>query len=72
MSGWLKSFDGWTWGEWRIRGPIFGRSMFWVYRAGSRYTPSGRFDDAVSFPSITLAKGFVLTQIARDSRGTAR
>jgi hypothetical protein len=60
MGGWITE-DG----RWGIRGPIFGKAMFWVYwrsadaLSASRYTPTGKYDDAVSFPTAAAAKEFV-------------
>lgn len=55
--GALRSSDG----RWSIRGPIFGAPMFWLYRDGSRYTPTGRFEDAVHFATAADARRFVST-----------
>jgi hypothetical protein len=49
-------------GRWSVRGPIHGRPMFWLYRDNQRYTPTGRFDDAVSFPTAREAKAYAEAQ----------
>lgn len=36
-------------GRWRVRGPLMGKRMFWLFLNGARYTPTGRFEDAPSF-----------------------
>lgn len=48
-------------GKWSIRGPIFGKPMYWLYDAvhHNRYTPTGKYDDCVSFTSLKSAKRFV-------------
>jgi hypothetical protein len=53
--GWT-SHDGLC--RWTIRGPIMGKPMFWLYRDGARFTPSGRYDDVVSFTTARKAKAF--------------
>ncbi len=52
-------------GVFRIRGPLgfkvlAGRKVgvFWLYRNGSRYTPTGHYADAVMFPTALQAKQF--------------
>ena len=45
--------------RWSVRGPILGNPMWWLYRDGNRYTPTGHYDDAVSFPTAKAAKAFV-------------
>ncbi len=44
--------------KWLIRGPIFGKPMYWLYDAINhcRYTPTGKYDDVVNFPSLKEAK----------------
>ena len=59
MDRWTKTATGWVRGSWRIKGPIMGKPMFWLYRNGLRYTPTGKFDDAVSFATAAAAKQFV-------------
>ena len=60
VGGWITE-DG----KWSIRGPIYSKPMYWVYgpadRRGraERYTPSGKYDDAVNFKSVAAAKRFV-------------
>jgi hypothetical protein len=58
--GWRRSPWGWasTAGRsrWSVRGPIFGIRMYWLYRDGCRYTPTGRHDDVVCFRSAGSAK----------------
>lgn len=46
-------------GVWKIRGPLMGKPIFWLYRNGSRYTTTGRYEDAVHFASAAAAKTFV-------------
>lgn len=57
---WTKTSTGWTANDgiarWTIRGPIIGISMFWLYRNGSRFTPTGRYDDVVSFTTTREAQ----------------
>lgn len=46
-------------GKWRVRGPIMSRPMYWLYAVGvGRYTPTGKYEDAVSFVSATKAKRY--------------
>lgn len=52
-------------GAWRIRGPMMGRRMYWLYRNGTRVTPTGRFEDAVSFTTSSAAKGYVRAAIEK-------
>lgn len=59
--GWTRSLDGWVKGNARVRGPIMGSEMFWVYVGGSRYTPTGSIEDAVSFPTGLEARKFADT-----------
>jgi hypothetical protein len=56
--GWRRSLDGWTKDVARVRGPIMGKDMFWVYINGSRYTPTGHFEDAVSFATGAAARAY--------------
>ena len=60
---WSKTATGWTAHDglcrWTIRGPIMGKPMFWLYRDGSRFTPTGRYDDVVSFTTVREAKAKV-------------
>jgi hypothetical protein len=60
---WLRTADGYTLmhggHRWRVRGPILGKPMFWLYRDGSRYTPTGDFEDALNFASARAAMAFV-------------
>ena len=61
--GWISE-DG----VWKVRGPIFGFSMYWLYYnplapkgkgAGQRYLrEEGNYDSAVSFRSAGAAKKF--------------
>ena len=53
---WLSS-DG----RWLIRGPIFGKPMYWLYDAINhcRFTPTGKHDDSVSFTTLRDAKKYV-------------
>lgn len=54
LGGWI-TLDG----RWRIRGPIFGKPMFWLYRDGVRYLAApGNYDSAVSFPTRAKAQHF--------------
>lgn len=48
-------------GQWRIRGPIWGKRMYWLYRNGSRYTPTGSYEDVANFTSLKVAQKFVET-----------
>lgn len=58
---WLKSFSGWVslspaGTRWAVRGPIMGRRMFWLYRDGLRFSPTGRHNDALCFSTSAAAK----------------
>ena len=44
--------------SWRVRGPMWGLRMFWLYHDGLRYTPTGLFRDAMSFRTRRAAKAF--------------
>jgi len=57
--GWLSP-DG----RWRVRGPIFGKAMYWLYHDGGRYTPTGRYDDVVNFPSARQARQYADARMA--------
>lgn len=48
-------------GKWTIRGPIMGKPMYWLYDSVNhvRYTPTGKYDDCVNFPTVAEAKKFV-------------
>lgn len=54
VGGWITE-DG----RWAIRGPIFGKRMYWLYHNNERYCPTGKYDSAVSFKSVPSAKRFV-------------
>lgn len=56
-----RAVGGWitTDGKWTIRGPIWGKAMYWVYQWTSRYTPTGKYRDCVSFKTAQQAKRFV-------------
>lgn len=54
VGGWITA-DG----KWSIRGPIMGVTMWWLYRGNNRYSPTGKYDDAVNFSSVSSAKKFV-------------
>jgi hypothetical protein len=61
---WVKAPTGWLrWtrlGRWRIRGPIWGKPMYWLYLNGSRVTATpGDYNTAVSFPTVAAAKRYV-------------
>ena len=63
---WTKSFDGWVSGDWKVRrAPSFNRPLFWLYYRHARFTPTGRYDDAVSFPTAAAAKDFARAMAAR-------
>lgn len=59
---WTRTAFGWTGHNglcrWAVRGPIMGKPMFWLYREGSRFTPTGRFADVVSFKTAREAKKY--------------
>jgi hypothetical protein len=57
-------------GPWRVRGPIMGKPMYWLHLNGSRYTPTGLFNDAPSFVSRRAAEAFAdcLLHAANDTR----
>lgn len=46
-------------GKWTIKGPIFGKKMYWVYWKNMRYSTTGSYEDSVHFDSPKLAKAFV-------------
>lgn len=62
MGGWI-TVDG----RWRLRvAPSFRLPCWWLYGprprltvSASRYTPTGRYEDAVSFLSVKAGKEFV-------------
>lgn len=60
---WLKTFNGFVGdsphGRYMVRGPIFGKACWWLYLNSSRFTPTGRFEDALSFPTAAAAKRYV-------------
>lgn len=62
---WRKSLDGQVAVDvcghtWRIRGPIYGKPMFWLYRDGDRVCERpGDYDSAVHFTSIRDAHHYV-------------
>jgi len=63
---WSKSSDGFValdahGDRWRIRGPIMGQRMYWLYFNGTRVTPTGRYNDVVNFASVRKAKAYVRT-----------
>jgi hypothetical protein len=65
VTNWLRGPMGESWNRWTVRrAPSFkivnGRTTrrFWLYHNGLRYTPTGRFEDAVSFASATAAKRY--------------
>jgi len=67
---WTKTKAGWVSndGRWRIRGPVFGRTEFWLYRVGAgRYTPSGHHDDAVAFATLAEAMHYAARIPTTDS-----
>lgn len=55
VGGWITD-DG----RWVIRGPIFGKKLYWVYLYGVRYSPTGGYDKSVSFDSLETAKRYVM------------
>lgn len=62
MPGWKRrAVGGWitTDGKWSIRGPIMSKPMFWVYHGNERFTPTGKYDDSVSFKTVAQAKRFI-------------
>ena len=69
---WRKGPLGWvtTDGRWRIRGPVYGKPMFWLYgphpQHHGRYTPTGNYEDVVNFPTARAAKDYVATLYATD------
>lgn len=62
--GWIRSDGKHTI---RIRGPIaaLGNSVtgleYWLYLNHHRYTPTGRYEDAVHFSTLAAAKKFANT-----------
>jgi hypothetical protein len=65
---WTKGVMGREhWNGWTVRrAPSFRvengqvTRLYWLYRNGSRYTPTGRYDDAVSFPSAPAARAYAI------------
>ena len=56
-------------GSWRVRGPkILGVPMCWIYRDGLRYTTTGRFNDAVSCVSLSVAKKFIESVVTAEEK----
>lgn len=71
---WAKSLDGFVSdnGNWRIRGPLFGKQIYWLYQGGQRHCAvAGEYDTAVSFDSLKAAKAFVDENVGK-SRGGKR
>jgi hypothetical protein len=54
VGGWITA-DG----QWTIRGPIMGKPMYWLYFKNGRYTPTGHYNEVVSFTTVSQAKAFV-------------
>lgn len=54
-------------GAWKLRKITFGlgrrggKVMWWLYngKTHTRYTPTGKYDDAVNFPSVVAGIKFV-------------
>lgn len=44
--------------RWTVRGPIWSKPVFWLYRDGSRYTPTGSYEDVVRFETSAEARAF--------------
>lgn len=69
LAGPLGNFGAIIFGDrWTIRQITFsalGRRTFWVYKNGSRYTPTGKYDDAVSFETLEAAKQLIEAQTKR-------
>ncbi len=61
---------GWTMHDgvsrWTIRGPIMGKPMFWLYRDNTRFTPTGRYDDVVSFKTAREARAKVADYLPKE------
>jgi len=58
---WKKALDGYVSldGVWKIRGPLFGKRIFWIYKNGQRFCETEKYDSAVSKPSLNQAKKYV-------------
>lgn len=56
---------------WRIRGPIFGKSMYWVYFNHSRYNETGSYEDSIRFGTLRAAKRFV-ERVVNAKNGVSR
>jgi len=59
--GWLS-----TDGRWKIRGPIWGKPMYWLYYnptpghgGAGRFSETGHYEDSLSFPTASAAKKYV-------------
>lgn len=67
---WIKTAFGWSMCDgvcrWTIRGPIMGKPMYWLYKNGSRFTPTGRYVDVVSCTTVREAKAKV--ELLREAR----
>ena len=52
---WRRALDGWVSGDgrWRVRKV---QRVFWIYRDHQRFTPTGRFEDVLSYTSALAAK----------------
>lgn len=55
---WRRTFDGWISGDgqWRVRGPMMGRRMFWLYHSGLRVRTGVGYDTAVHYQTAREAK----------------
>jgi hypothetical protein len=53
VGGWISADGVWT-----VRGPIMAKPMFWLYRGTNRYTPTGKYNDAVNFKTAAEAKRY--------------
>ena len=77
VSAWRKTADG-GWlspdGRWKVRNTSFLKPMFWLYdtRTHTRYTPTGKYEDAVHFATAAEAKRFAesLSNKAKDALTT--
>lgn len=60
---WRKAPTGWVSadGKWRIRGPIMGKRVYWLYHVGGgrHLLNTNDYESAVQFRSVAAAKRYV-------------
>jgi hypothetical protein len=63
LGNFVALFGGVRWTIRQVTFSAIGHRLFWVYRNGTRYTPTGKYDDAVSFDTLREAKEFVAKMV---------